>query len=57
MISTWLRRHPQLGRFALAFAISWGAVVMALRTNPVRTDRGAFPAVDRAMESQNGSRP
>jgi uncharacterized protein len=30
MIRNWLRRHPLVGFFALAFAISWGGIVMIL---------------------------
>ncbi len=30
MISNWLRRHPLLGYFALAFAISWGGILLIL---------------------------
>ena len=56
-LGRWIQRRPLLGYFALAFAISWGGIVMmALRREPVRIAKSAFPPGDRAFEPQNCGR-
>jgi hypothetical protein len=46
----WLRRHPLLGHFALAYGISWGGILIALNQSPSCQPLGA----DSPPQTQEG---